>query len=441
MSSAPPHDLAVERVVIGSMMLSPDVIDDVRRIVQAAAFYSNAHATLFQAICQAHEAGDPVDPAAITTRLTVSGDITRVGGVGYLLELVQSVPVAAQATWYAERVRTLAVARGIEAAAIKARELAHGLALEDPGGALERVRADLDQLDANTRTDDDMAHWSQVASDGLLGLEAAENAEGEMAPISTGLLDLDAELAGGFRPGQLIVVAGRTSMGKSVLGRNFVRAAAFDQKLPTALFSLEMTCQEIFNAIVAAELGINLTSLNEGSLTDNEWARLARWVGETETAQLWISDSGGTSLADIRAACRRLKRRHGLGLVVVDYLQLMSSQRQTENRQQEVANLSRGLKQLAKELMVPVVALSQLNRGPEHRVDKRPNMADLRESGAIENDANVIILIHREDYYDKESPRRGEADLIIAKNRAGEQTTVVTAAQLHLSRFTSMAVA
>lgn len=437
--SEQPHSLDVERVVLGSMMTDPTVIDEVARTLDANAFYDRRHSVIFAAILAAYEAGDPVDPAAVNVRLTVSGDIGRIGGVGYLLETVQAVPVVRQTTWHVDKLRTFAVARGLEETGQRARHLSRGLALEDPAEALERVRADLDALEGGVRRDDGLAPWGEVAPRGLLGMEAAEKAEGDLAPVSTGLIDLDAELSGGTRAGQLVVVAGRTSMGKSVLARGLVRAAAFEQKLTTAIFSLEMSEQEIFNAIVAAELRIETNAMNTGNLTDAEWTRVARFVGESSDVPLWISDNESNSLAGIRLACRQLKRRHGLGLVVVDYMQLMEMPAR-ESRQVAVGELARGLKKLAAELRCPVVALSQLNRGPENRADKRPTMADLRESGDIENSANIIILIHREDYYDKGSPRKGEADLIIAKNRAGKQTEVVVASQLHYGRFASMAM-
>jgi replicative DNA helicase len=422
------------------MMTDPGTIDDVMRLVAPGAFYEARNRMIFSAIVGAHEAGDPVSPEAINVRLTASGDIVKAGGIGYLLEVVQQVPVAAQAVWHASKLRTFAVARGLQEAGSRAQTYAYSLALEDPAEAVERIRNDLDALDAGTHSDDELVPWSEVATHGLLGVEAAEKAEGELAPVSTGLLDLDLELSGGLRPGQLVVVAGRTSMGKSVLARNFARAAAFGQKLTTALFSLEMSEQEIFNAVVAAELGINITAMNEGKLSDEEWTRVARFIGNTADVPLYVSDNGSISLAGIRLACRQLKRRQGLGLVVVDYMQLVDLPSGRETRQVGVGELARGLKKLAAELRCPVVALSQLNRGPEHRVDKRPSMADLRESGDIENSANIIVLIHREDYYDKDSSRRGEADLIIAKNRGGRQVTVVAASQLHLGRFASMAL-
>jgi replicative DNA helicase len=255
----------------------------------------------------------------------------------------------------------------------------------------------------------------------------------------TGFLDLD-RLTGGLHPGQLVIVAGRPGLGKSTAAVDFVRNGAIRAHQPAAVFSLEMSKPEIVTRILAAESRVPLHVLRSGQLSDNDWSRLARRLGEIADAPIYIDDTPGNTLSSIRAKARRLKQRQDLRLVVVDYLQLMTTGRRTESRQQEVADMSRGLKLLAKELECPVVAVSQLNRGPEQRSDKRPQLSDLRESGGIENDADVVILLHRDDYYDQESPRAGEADFIVAKHRNGPTDTVTVAAQLHLSRFVDMAI-
>jgi replicative DNA helicase len=259
----------------------------------------------------------------------------------------------------------------------------------------------------------------------------------ELYGVPTGFRELD-ELTNGFHPGQLIVVAGRPATGKSTLATDCVRAAAIRHGLPSVLFSLEMGRTEITMRLLSAEARVLLTHLRTGQMTDDDWNRLARKMGEIAEAPLFIDDSANLSMMEIRAKARRLKQRNDLKLVVVDYLQLMQSTRRVENRQQEVSEISRSLKLLAKELDVPVIALSQLNRGPEQRADKRPQMSDLRESGAIEQDADLVILLHREDLYERESPRAGEADLIVAKHRNGPTKDVVVLSQLHYSRFVDM---
>jgi replicative DNA helicase len=256
--------------------------------------------------------------------------------------------------------------------------------------------------------------------------------------VPTGFADLD-QLTNGLHGGQLIVLAGRPAMGKSTLGLDFCRAASIKHRLTSVIFSLEMSRNEITMRLLSAEARVALHHMRSGPMSDDDWTRLARTMSTVSEAPLYIDDSPNMSMMEIRAKCRRLKQRGDLRLVVIDYLQLMSSGKRVESRQQEVAEFSRSLKLLAKELDVPVVALSQLNRGPEQRTDKRPQLSDLRESGAIEQDADMVILLHRDDAYERESPRAGEADLILAKHRNGPTSNVVVAFQGHYSRFVDMA--
>ncbi|MDQ1654746.1 MAG: replicative helicase, partial [Cryptosporangiaceae bacterium] len=238
--------------------------------------------------------------------------------------------------------------------------------------------------------------------------------------------------------GQLIVVAARPGLGKSTFGLDVLRSASIRHGLTSAVFSLEMSKIEITMRLLSAEARVPLHHLRSGQLSEDDWTKLARRMGEVSEAPLFIDDSPNMTMMEIRAKARRLKQRHDLRVIVLDYLQLMSSPKRTESRQQEVSELSRGLKLLAKELEVPVIAVSQLNRGPEQRTDKRPQLSDLRESGAIEQDADMVLLLHREDYYEKESPRAGEADFIVAKHRNGPTDTITVAFQGHFSRFVDM---
>jgi replicative DNA helicase len=259
-----------------------------------------------------------------------------------------------------------------------------------------------------------------------------------MTGVPTGFADLDT-LTNGLHPGQMVVIAARPAIGKSTLALDLARAAAIKHRLATVMFSLEMSRNEITMRLLSAEARVPLQAMRTGQLGEDDWTRLARRMSEVVDAPLFIDDSPNMSMMEIRAKCRRLKQRHDLRMVIVDYLQLMTSPRRVENRQQEVSEMSRSLKLLAKEVDVPVVAISQLNRGPEQRNDKRPLLSDLRESGSIEQDSDVVILLHREDAYERESPRAGEADMIIAKHRNGPTTTVTVAFQGHYSRFVDMA--
>ncbi|HEY6114675.1 MAG TPA: replicative DNA helicase, partial [Candidatus Dormibacteraeota bacterium] len=264
--------------------------------------------------------------------------------------------------------------------------------------------------------------------------------DGTLSGVPTGFIDMD-RLLTGLQPGQVVIVAGRPGLGKSTVAMDVVRNAAIRAGMPSAFFSLEMSKVEMTMRLLSAEARVPLHNLRSGQLTDDDWTKLARRIGEITEAPIFMDDTPNMGLAEIRSKARQLKKRHNLRLLVVDYLQLMSSPKKTESRQQEVSEISRGLKLLAKEIECPIIAVSQLNRGPEQRTNKTPQLSDLRESGSIEQDADIVVLLHRDDYYDKESARAGEADFIVAKNRNGATDTVTVAAQLHLSRFVDMAVA
>jgi replicative DNA helicase len=302
---------------------------------------------------------------------------------------------------------------------------------------VDRAQAEIYAV-TERRTSEDYAPLAEIMEGTLDEIEAIGSRGGTMVGVPTGFTDLDS-LTNGLHPGQLIVVAARPGLGKSTLALDLARAASIKHSLTSVIFSLEMTRTEITMRLLAAEARVGLHHMRTGSLGDDDWTKLARKMSEVSSAPLFIDDSPNMTMMEIRAKCRRLKQRQDLKLVVVDYLQLMSSGKRVESRQQEVAEFSRALKLLAKELEVPVVALSQLNRGPEQRTDKKPMLADLRESGSIEQDSDLVLLLHREDAYERESPRAGEADFIVAKHRNGPTATITVAFQGHYSRFVDMA--
>jgi replicative DNA helicase len=269
-------------------------------------------------------------------------------------------------------------------------------------------------------------------------IENASNRGEGMVGVPTGFTDLDT-LTNGLHPGQMIIIAARPAIGKSTMALDICRSASIKHNLTSVIFSLEMSRTEITMRLLSAEAKVPLQNMRKGTMRDEDWTRVATAMSKVSEAPLFIDDSPNMSLMEIRAKCRRLKQRHDLKLVVVDYLQLMSSGKRVESRQQEVSEFSRALKLLAKEIEVPVIAVAQLNRGPEQRTDKKPMMSDLRESGSLEQDADMVILLHREDAYERESPRAGEADLIVAKHRNGPTDTVVVAFQGHYARFIDMA--
>ncbi|WP_027342875.1 replicative DNA helicase [Hamadaea tsunoensis] len=437
----PPQDVAAEQSVIGGMLLSKDAIADVVEILRSSDFYRPAHATIFDAVVDLFGRGEPADAVTVAAALDSRGDLSRIGGAPYLHTLLNSVPTAANAAYYARIVNERAILRRLVEAGTKIVQLGYGSAagagrdVDDVVDLAQQAIYDVTER----RVSEDFAVLADLLQPTLDEIEAVGAQGGVMSGVPTGFSDLD-RLLNGLHPGQLIIVAGRPGLGKSTAGMDFARSAAIRHNLASAIFSLEMSKVEIVTRLLSAEARVPMHVLRSGQLSDDDWTKLARRMGEISEAPIFVDDTPNMNLMEIRAKARRLKQRHDLKLIVVDYLQLMTSPKRTESRQQEVADLSRGLKLLAKEVECPVIAVSQLNRGPEQRTDKRPQLSDLRESGSIEQDADVVILLHRDDYYDKESPRAGEADFIVAKHRNGPTDTVTVAAQLHLSRFVDMAM-
>jgi replicative DNA helicase len=434
----PPQDRGTERSLLGEMMLSKDAIDDVAGTLKGHDFYHPAHETIYAAIVDLYGRGEPADPLTVGAELTKRGELDRVGGTQYLFALTQAAMSAANAEYHAEIVREKAVLRRL----VEAGESIAAMGYAGEGGAAEivdRAQAAILGLTAQ-QADDTLGLVGDLSEEWLDELEQIGQRKGEITGVPTGFTDLDS-LTNGLQPGQLIVIAGRPAMGKSTLALDVARSAAIRYDMPTAFFSLEMSRKELLSRMHSAEARVALHHMRSGTMTDDDWTRLACRMPKVSSAPLYIDDGGELTLMNVCIKARRLKQRNGLRLIVVDYLQLMQSGsgRRGENRQQEVADMSRRLKLLAKELDVPVIALSQLNRGSEQRTDKKPVLSDLRESGAIEQDADMVILVHREDAYDRESPRSGEADLIVAKHRNGPTATVTVAFQGHYSRFVDMA--
>jgi replicative DNA helicase len=432
----PPHDLAAEQCVLGGMLMSKDAISDVMEVIRPADHYRPAHQLVHEAILELYGRGEPADPVTVSDLLAKRGELARVGGGAYLHTLMASVPTAANAGYYARIVRERAILRRLVEVGTRIVQLGYA-GDGDADELVDRAQAEIYGV-TERRVSEDFLPLSEIMPGALDEIEAIGSRGGVMTGVPTGFADLDA-LTNGLHPGQMIVIAARPAVGKSTLALDLARAAAVKHRMATVIFSLEMNRNELTMRLLSAEARVQLHAMRTGQMGEEDWTRLARRMSEVADAPLFIDDSPNMSMVEIRAKCRRLKQRHDLRMVIVDYLQLMSSPRRVENRQQEVSDMSRSLKLLAKEIDVPVVAISQLNRGPEQRNDKRPLLSDLRESGSIEQDSDVVILLHREDAYERESPRAGEADLIVAKHRNGPTTTVTVAFQGHYSRFVDMA--
>ncbi len=432
----PPHDVLAEQSTLGGMMLSKDAVADVIETLRGTDFYIPKHELIFEAILTLYSHGEPTDVITVTDELIKSGDLQRAGGADYLHTLTSIVPTAANAGYYAGIVSERALLRRLVDAGTRIVQMGYS----GQGEAVDLVNTAQAEIYGVTgaETTEDYVPLTVAVDAAVEEIEAARGRDGQMTGIPTGFEGLD-QLTNGLHGGQMIVVAARPAMGKSTLALDFARAAAIKHNAPTIFFSLEMGRSEIAMRLMSAEAAIPLQAMRKGTLDQRDWTTIASTRGRINEAPLYIDDSPNMTLVEIRAKCRRLKQRAGLRMVVIDYLQLMSSGKRVESRQQEVSEFSRALKLLAKELQVPVIALSQLNRGAEQRQDKKPAISDLRESGSIEQDADMVILLHREAAYDKDSPRAGEADLIVAKHRNGPTDTITVAFQGHFSRFTDMA--
>ncbi len=432
----PPQDLDAERSVLGGMMISKDAIADVVEQIRGTDFYRPAHEVVYDAIIDLYGRGEPADAITVADELTKRGEIGRIGGAPYLHTLISGVPTAANAGYYARIVRERSVLRKLVEAGTRIVQLGYGTDGGDVDEIVNNAQAEVYAV-TERRSSEDYLILGDIIGGAVDEIEAAGHRGEGMIGVPTGFSDLD-RLTNGLHPGQMIVLAARPAIGKSTMGIDIVRSASIKHGLTSVVFSLEMSRNEITMRLLSAEARVHLQKLRNGQMGEDDWAKIAATMGKISEAPLFIDDSPNMSLMEIRAKCRRLKQKHDLKLVVIDYLQLMSSGKRVESRQQEVSEFSRALKLLAKELEVPVIAISQLNRGAEQRTDKRPQMSDLRESGSIEQDADIVILLHREDAYEKESPRAGEADVIVAKHRNGPTDTLVVAFQGHYSRFVDM---
>ncbi|MDQ1033651.1 replicative DNA helicase [Streptomyces sp. V3I8] len=437
-SRVPPQAVPAEQSVLGSMMLSDAAAIECQNILRPEDHFVPRHQIIHQAILDLRSRNEPSDPIALTAALTKSGALSKVGGATYLHDLIQAVDTPANGPYHAQIVKEKAVLRRLAEAGVAITEAAfagQGDSDELVAGAAQKI--------ANVVEGSDQDHDFVLPKDTLEGtldiIDRAKNGTGGLTGLSTGFIDIDS-LTSGLQPGQMIVIAGRPGMGKSTLAMDMARACAIEQNVPAAFLSLEMGIDELNLRLLSAESRVAMHHLRSGSTTDEDWERMARRVPDIQAAPLYINDSANT-LGAIQAKLRRLKAREPrLGLVVIDYMQLITiSGRRPESREREVSEISTSLKRLAKELQLPILTLAQLNRGPESRTDKRPTKADLRESGSIEQDADIVILLYRDDAYTAESPRAGEVDLIFDKHRNGPTATITVASQLHYSRFVDMA--
>ncbi|HMK55095.1 MAG TPA: replicative DNA helicase [Dissulfurispiraceae bacterium] len=430
----PPQNIEAEQAVLGAIILDNEALPKSLEILAQDDFYRESHRRLYRAILDLFEKNDPIDIVTVSDYLRKSGDIDIVGGVAYLSTLVDSVPTSANIRYHARIVREKALLRHLirTATNITARVYEDS---SDPDELVDNAERMIFEI-AEQRTKTSFATMKDVIKDTFKMIEHLYDKKEAITGVASGFKDLD-ELTSGFQPGDLIVVGGRPGMGKTAFALNIAQNTAINMKEPVAVFSLEMSKEQLVMRMLCSESMVDSARVRKGFIGKEDWPKLTGAAGRLAEAPIFIDDSSALTVLEIRAKSRRLKMEHGgLSLVVVDYLQLMRSRGNFERREQEISEISRSLKALAKELKVPVVALSQLNRSVESRHEKIPTLADLRESGAIEQDADVIIFLYRDEVYNKNSPHnRGTADIIIAKQRSGPTGTVKLSFEASCTRF------
>jgi replicative DNA helicase len=435
----PPHSVEGEQAVLGGLLLSSRAWEQVADVVTEADFYREDHRLIFRAIYELNERSKPCDAVTVTEWFVAHGKVDQIDGGSYISQLASSTPSAANVKAYAEIVREKSVLRQLIDAGT---EITSGVFASDGRDSQElleeaerRVFAIADQ---GVRSNSDYVTVQETIKEAIEKIQELHEFDGEITGTPTGFKKFD-ELTAGLQKSDLIIIAGRPAMGKTTLAMNIAEHAAIKHEVPVAIFSMEMSSLQLVNRLFSSLGQIDQTRLRTGSLDDLDWPKLTSAMNLLHKSKIFLDETPALSPSELRARARRLKREHDIGLLVVDYIQLMSVPGTKENRATEIAEISRSLKAIAKELNIPVVALSQLNRALEQRPNKRPVMADLRESGSIEQDADLIIFIYRDEVYNQETPEKGKAEIIIGKHRNGPTDTVVLTFQGQWLRFVNYA--
>ena len=418
-----PHSIEAEQSVIGSMLMDREAVIAASEIIVGSDFYQHQYGVMFDAMVELFNEGKPVDLVTLQDRLKEKDVPPEVSSLDFVRDIVTMVPTSANVRSYAQIVHEKAVLRKLIRTTEEIANTCY--AGKDP---LEDILADTEKQIFNllqSRSTQDFVPIKQVAINVLEKIEEAYKTQGTVTGVPTGFIDLDYKLSG-FQPSDLVLIAARPSMGQTAFVLNVVDHVAVRKKLPCMVFSLEMSKEQLVNRMLSMESNVDAQKLRTGSLTDSDWDAVVEGVGIIGNAKLVIDDTPGISISELRSKCRKMKLEHGLSIVIIDYLQLMSGSGKggNDNRQQEISEISRSLKALAREMHAPVVALSQLSRACETRTDHRPMLSDLRESGAIEQDADVVMFLYRDDYYNKDTEHPNEAEVIIAKQRNGPIGTV-----------------
>ena len=419
----PPQSVEAEQSVIGSMLIDKEVIPVVMEILKSEDFYRPDNREIYDVIIELFDRAQPIDLITVSERLKLHGKLDLIGGLEYLSNIATAVPTTANVKHYAKIVEEKALLRKLIRASSDIVDLGFN-ASEEVSYILDKAEQGIFDI-LQKRSSQGFIPIKDVLVDTFNKLEELYNNKGNITGISTGFTDLDFKTSG-LHNSDLILIAARPAMGKTAFALNIAQNAAVQSHVPVAVFSLEMSREQLVNRMLCSEAMVDSNRMRTGKLEDNDWQKVAKALGPLSEAPIFIDDTPGVSITEIRAKCRRLKLEHDLGLVIIDYLQLMqgSKAKGGENRQQEISEISRSLKILAKEINIPVICLSQLSRAPEARTDHRPILSDLRESGAIEQDADIVMFLYRDDYYNPETEKKNIAELIIAKHRSGSTGTI-----------------
>jgi replicative DNA helicase len=431
----PPQNIDAERSTLGSMMLEKEAIEKGTEVLKPEDFYREAHRVIFEVIVHLANKGEPIDMITVSEELTRRNMLDKVGGIAYLTALANAVPTAANIEYYAKIVAEKSLLRSIISVATNIVGMGYE-ATEEVNVILDEAEKQIFQI-TQRRNTKGFVSLRNILIETFERIEKLYESKGGVTGLPTGFTDFN-RLTAGLQPSDLIILAARPSMGKTTFALNIAQSAAVDLKIPVVVFSLEMSKEQLALKLLCSEAGVDNQRIRTGTLMDNDWPRLSHALGSLSEATMFIDDTPGISALEIRARARRIKAEHGLGLIIIDYLQLMQSKTRSENRQQEVSEISRTLKSLARELNVPVIALSQLSRAVEQRTDKRPNLSDLRESGSLEQDADLVGFLYREDYYNPETDKKNITELIIAKQRNGPVGTVELLFQKEFSKFVGL---
>jgi replicative DNA helicase len=419
----PPQNMEAEQAVLGGLMIEPERWDDVAEILTAEDLYKPAHRKIYLAIQALNKRNQAADLVTVTNHLSELGELEAVGGTNYLTEIMDQTPSTVNITSYARIIHDKSVLRQVVHVSQGFIEKAFNPDYEDISHFLDSIEQQVFKV-GQSRGTQGLVDASELVRTSLEKIESLYSQKLKVTGIPSGFVELD-ELTAGFQPGEFIIIAARPSMGKTAFSLNMTMHAALKEKKKIAYFSIEMAKEQVMIRLLASSARVRLGDLRIGQIDDKAWPRLINTAAAMSETSLFIDDSAGISPFDVRAKSRRLKATHGLDMIIIDYLQLMSMKTRVENRQQEVSEISKLLKSVAKELQVPVIALAQLNRGVEGRSDRRPMLSDLRESGSIEQDADVIMMLYREDYYDKGNPEvKGAAEVIVGKQRNGPTDTI-----------------